>query len=751
MKNRIKLKRPWFGLYVLLFVTLFSSCEQKMDEYYEIPTWLKGNAWEVLEKRGDFTLFLEAVEQIGFRSMMDGKGIVTVVAPNDDAMKVWLSEKGYASLNDVPKDELSKVIAYHLMYYSFSKSMLENYRPEGKGTTDTITNAGLYYKFRTKSSDSISIEMDHTVSEGDPVGRRIYHKERFLPIFSSKTFATLGIDAKTNYEYFYPNSTWNGATGGINISNASVVDYGETGEGIVTDNGYVFIVDRVLEPLETVYNLLLASDNFSTFAKMYDRFAYFAEDVELTTNYGNGEPLYQKYYLELPQIASEWTYNGETSGIPDYAGMDKLSRVAYNVFAPSNTAMQTFFDSFWAPYYSSIDEIPFIPAIFLLYNHVSQGNIVFPQTIREGKIVSSYGNVIQFDTDQTSLRKMCVNGSLYGLDNVAVPAMFRSVTAPLFQDPAYTYFLHLMATSNLIVPLMSEDVDLALFIPTDHVMEDNTTVRGGDTYYAIGNKNQYGVQDIILETSNGPTSMSLSLKREIGSNHIGASLVSSVGDKKIYKTLNSFQYLLVENNSRIYSSDTYNNYPEDAAFIEKKHEAYNGVAYEVHGDMARALLPDWTNFTGQILNNPPEEYIPFKDLVNQSKIANSVPAFDFLQQQRFIVLIPSEDALQEAELEGVLPVGDQPALAEYLKCHFIDVNSSGLNDYPFPGTGISKEVNSFRYSQETYAPYKLKFIDAGDKLQIQGPTGKIVNVVGIFPHIYADGAAYLIDDYLEFK
>lgn len=71
-------------LLLLLFLSSFLfSCENKMDEHYEKPAWLKGSAWEVLanEYEGRYSIFLEAAELAGFRPVLEGKGLATVMAP----------------------------------------------------------------------------------------------------------------------------------------------------------------------------------------------------------------------------------------------------------------------------------------------------------------------------------------------------------------------------------------------------------------------------------------------------------------------------------------------------------------------------------------------------------------------------------------------------------------------------------------------------------------------------------------------
>lgn len=94
-----------------------------MDEHYEKPEWLKGTAWEVLsnEYGGKFSMFLEAAELSGFKPILDGKSVATVMAPDNDAFAAYLEEHGYVSVKDIPTDDLKKLIGYHLIYYLIAR------------------------------------------------------------------------------------------------------------------------------------------------------------------------------------------------------------------------------------------------------------------------------------------------------------------------------------------------------------------------------------------------------------------------------------------------------------------------------------------------------------------------------------------------------------------------------------------------------------------------------------------------------
>ena len=111
MRNVMNRKRHW--LLLLLLSPFFLSCEDKMDEHYEKPEWLKGTAWEVLsnEYGGKFSMFLEAAELSGFKPILDGKSVATVMAPDNDAFAAYLEEHGYVN-------DFSETRRHHEIYLS---------------------------------------------------------------------------------------------------------------------------------------------------------------------------------------------------------------------------------------------------------------------------------------------------------------------------------------------------------------------------------------------------------------------------------------------------------------------------------------------------------------------------------------------------------------------------------------------------------------------------------------------------------
>ncbi|WP_018474916.1 fasciclin domain-containing protein [Echinicola pacifica] len=722
--------------FLLSACLLYYSCQEAgWEEHYERPEWLKGNAWDLLESRGEYSMFLEAVDKSGFRSLVEGKGIVTVMAPTDESFQAYLDAEGFGSIAAMPSDELKKLIGFHLVYYSFGRERFVNYRPEGQGV-DKPAFAGLYYKHRTKSRDTISVEYDLVAQKE----RKIFHKERFLPVFSYQLFASKNIDAASNYKYFYPNSSWTGA-GGFTVSDATVEEY-----AIPTDNGYVYLVDRVIKPLESIYTELQQEEDYSDFIAIYDKFATYWYDVETSREYAAArDSLYVKFHGNLPSIASEWSYNGG-GGLSDYANLAELSASAYNVFAPSNQALNEFFQEYWSPYYSSLEEVPLLPLSILLRNHVYSGSIVFPSEIERGEIKSSFGNTIQFDPQsEVAARGLGVNGVYYGLTEVIVPDLFQGVVGPLLVNPDYQIFLQMVTNAGLLPALMGDALQFTLFIPSNEVIL-NTLYHGSDIFWNEGNLLMFGDEYVEIENSEGiRVPMSNGAMKAFVQNHLVTEEISEISGTKVYRTRNPFSYLYITDQG-VASSNTFNL----GEFVPAQGIAgdwINGSSY----DVARSLIPEEGSLKYIIASassgtSTIQEFGEFSKLLSQAGLVDPQKELEFLFGDNYMLFAPTNEAIIAAKEAGLIPE-DKEELEAYLRYYFVPISSNSLNDYAFPGMEVQGEFLSAQEAGDSFSPIHLEEVNGA--LQLRSSTGELAKVISTFPKIYVDGAVYQIDQVIQ--
>nr|WP_320059006.1 fasciclin domain-containing protein [uncultured Bacteroides sp.] len=744
MKNITLTKRM---LWVLLLPLLsLWGCDDKMSEHYEVPTWLKGSAWEVLEEKGNYTIFLEAIEKAGYRPLMEGKSILTVMAPDDAVFTTYLKGHAYTSVADIEEVELKKLIGFHLLYYSYNKERMENFRPDGDSESDEdkLVNAGLYYKFRTRSSSKPTVEQDGTTGKK----MTIYHLERFLPVFSHYFFQTKGIDAKTNYEYFYPNSTWKGDNG-FNVSNASVSEY-----AIIADNGYIYSIDQVLEPLETIYTELEKRDNYSEFLNLYDIYSTYEYDKTLSDDYGKAigvDSLYlHKHGISLPPIAMEWP-------VSSYQYVRSLSAISYSVFAPSNKALNDFFTRFWDKGgYESLNDIDPLVMKHLLNQFVYGGSVVFPEEINKGEIKNAYGMKISFNTASITDRVMCVNGSLYGMNSMDTPPLFASVAGPAFRDKNSANYLYVLDGSSLMNSLVSDDANFTVLIPTNQQLQESGIYLMN---YSTGSMLQ-------IQTTDGWSNLGSAAMQQIVNMHsVNAVAGLKTTGTQVCPLQSAFNYWFVKD-GRITCNALFNQCIEPeyngdpfVPFTEITNNGTawsNGKAYAYnYNALFEADNSDGLKHDLAACNDQRYPYYAFVQLMKKAGMISGT----FIQGLggRFAAFIPTNEAVEAGLAAGVIPgitngkftngvlegTVNAILLSSYLRSYFITSELNVLTTYPYPGSPMKSA------SYQTPGMSALMYTDNGSSLSVNlagySRMGHVISKYYYFPFAYYDGCFHLID------
>ncbi len=747
-------------LWLMLIPFLTISCEDKMDEHYEVPDWVPANAWEVLEsgEHGNFSMFLEGVELAGFKPMLEGKNLLTVMAPDDEAFKNYLKLHGYSSIKDMPDSELKKVIGYHLLYYSYNKENLTDFRPFGQTEDDkeAETTAGQYYKHRTKSADVPSIVKDPKTGKEIMV----YHLERFLPVFSYKFFATRKIDAKNNYELFYPNSTWTGENGFM-ASNASIKEY-----SVIANNGYIHTLSEVIEPLETIYTELKNDQDYSIFKSIYETVGdgQYLRNDDLTKNYAAAygvDSLYQYQFNNLPDIALEWPTTS-------YINFITLTRSSHTIFAPTNETINKFFNEFWkVGGYSSISEVDASAITAMIANMYSNGSMIFPDEMKQysEKEGEDYLNI---DPNSIGKAKMCVNGILYGLKDMPEIPLFKMITKPVYQYKDTRSFLYALQGSGLSHSYISKDATYTMLIPTT------------DQFLASGIYTVYTTQSLQEESEGSRVDISSARKSDIMSIH-SASISSGKSSElpktgaRVIPTMETWNYWFI-NNGKLTSNALFNQQlnPEnnndniycDFTLFERTD---NGTTYTFNAQELLAKEENTLTHSLAICEDRRYIYYAFVQLMkaaglidSENSIISNIPA-----DAKFIAFIPTNDAIEKALASNSIPgirnasfnasglqgeVYDKNALTEYLNLYILSAGDNTIEDYPYIGSAMkSGKYNTLSIMNATTNPETktITYTDNGNSLSVQLDGGKKCNVVSTyhyFPFAFSDGCFHLIED-----
>ena len=730
-------------LLCILFMPFFiSSCTDEIDKHYDEPEWLKGSAWEVLEDKGNYSLFLKAVELAGFRPIMEGKSILTVMAPNDEVFSAYLKKHNYEKVDDIDAEELKKVIGFHLLYYSYNKNKLVNFRPEGDLITEEEMNknAGMYYKFRTHSSNAPTKEVDPSTGKQ----RMVYHLDRFLPIFSYRFWDTKNLDAASNYNYFYPNSTWKG-NGGFNVSNASVSEY-----EILADNGYIYTIDQILEPLETIYTQLESNENYSIFFNLYNENTTYTYDATLSKDFGSSlgaDSLFiHTHGTSLPAIAVEW-YSTSYADVADNASK------AYSVFAPSDEAMNYLFENYWGKGgYESLDDVDDLAMKYMLNQFIYEDGVAFPGEITNGKVKNMYGMLFNFDPSLVTDRAMCVNGAFYGLSTIETPLLFASVVGPAFRDKDFNYYLYMLHGAGLITSYSSQDTKYVMLVPS------NAQIESEGIYlktYVDGSKLQQETEDGLVDVSSSTMTTIVNMHTATGIDGLDTE------GTQIVATQTGFNYWYVKN-GKITSSADYNRILEpdnnDDPFvkfteIKNGNESWNnGKTYKYEAaTLWKAQEGDGLQHRLCVCNDARYVYYQFAHLLQEAGMALTNYISGLIGASHVIAFIPTNEAVKTAVAAGKIPgmdttgsVIDRKQLREYLLSYFVCDTDNAIITYPYPGSAMKSATYN------TASGTILTYTDSGNALSIKvnNTVANVISDYDFFPFAFDDGCFQLIDKVL---
>ena len=95
---------------LFLFISIFSSCSNNDDD-----TTIKTNTIVDVAVNNNLSSLVAAVTKAELVATLSSAGPFTVLAPTNEAFAAFLEEKGFNSLNEVPKDVITQILLNHVI------------------------------------------------------------------------------------------------------------------------------------------------------------------------------------------------------------------------------------------------------------------------------------------------------------------------------------------------------------------------------------------------------------------------------------------------------------------------------------------------------------------------------------------------------------------------------------------------------------------------------------------------------------
>ncbi|MCJ8165934.1 fasciclin domain-containing protein [Pontibacter sp. E15-1] len=174
----------------LLMVTVLWGCQ---EEYLETSTTTDVNMTGYFEKNQEqFSEFSKILELTGNAGYLGAYGAYTLFAPNNDAVRLYMQDKGVSAVDQLELEELKKVVKFHLIEDTISTSLFTD------GKLPKITMLGQYLITGAVNEDGksrINVNRQAKVVQGNiKVGNGIIHSIDRVLQPATRTVAELVAD-----------------------------------------------------------------------------------------------------------------------------------------------------------------------------------------------------------------------------------------------------------------------------------------------------------------------------------------------------------------------------------------------------------------------------------------------------------------------------------------------------------------------------------------------------------------------------
>ena len=622
---------------MVLFACVFTACTKEIDKYYERPEGLEPNIYDQLKATGRFTSYLSLVDKAGYKNILGRASYLTVFAPNDTAFQEFIQEQSLGSVDDIDSVTAKKIVSYSLVYNAFTKERLDDYQSTaelGWVFDKAFKRTTAYYKWvyedlydgkMVKVIDQNGVPL---LPEDPPIFNSEDNNNKNIPYFTD-AFMSLSNVTSVDYNYFFPESEYSGF---------NVVDAKVTESDILCENGIVHVVDKVIQPLPSLDELLSANPEYSEFRNVIDEYI---RDYELAPSYfldryervqGTREEVYVKQYPLLNYALNCENYMRYGGGEEYDAQID-----GWTLFAPNNAAVKDFFDNKFLVHYKTLYNMsPMIIAEFI--NAHLFRTTVWPTKF--GTTTNMFGEPARFDPETNVIEKSFgSNGVFYGTNIIQATDAFYTALGPIILNPDYSLMLQALYTSELFYIVKNTGIKLTVFMINNDAFD-----RLGFSYDNA--RGEWEVDPEMGDNAGVAINRLINMHVVLGeqTDFVSDALLETYGGEYIR---HSYGFIWAAGNV------------EKSEFVipSKKTQASNGLTYNLN----TALRYSTDNIGRQIEGNA--NYSKFYKYL--TKAAESLPGFVYDPIEKAIanvgntenntLLIPSNAAMDSAVAHKVLP------------------------------------------------------------------------------------------------
>ena len=653
-------------IFIYLFSFILGGCEKFSDkEIYQRPDWLPGKLYTTVSVQENLTMFTECLRLTGLDSLIDVSGSWTVFAPTDEAMKQYLSDNRYASISDIPLNQLEKIAKFHIIQNPWSLEQLQSLSAFGWRTKEDGNLNSYAYKRQTilknknekywikRANKKDMIVTDSTSSDGY---KKVFVESRkYVPVFYDLYLTVNGITSG-DYNFYFGRSY---EPGNVYFAGARILK-----SDIFAENGFVHIIDRVVNPMLNAKEILereIQGETYKYFLEMvYWYYPTFEVNMAATINQpevrhgGVVDTLWDLNYSQ-PVFAIQ----DERTG---YEGsFTNLTLVAHNgMIAPTDDAFGKFVDHILTiksgfPHWRDFQSLPQDVVQIIISPHF-KANPIYPSSKIYRDFFKVNGGFKQNEGDIIRA-EFGSNCTFIGVNSYSPNRVFTSVTGPVFLRPVYSYFRKALLYAGIEDDIAYSNNELCFFPIPDYALKADSSMLLNwiDEEQNRYNFEEYNRTKHVIE----PLARSTITNRIL--NHVGTSLPNGSANKEFI--LNMKGNYIIWNNT---DNTVQGNLPCTIGYNGNIVQTCNPVSLNEPADNGKSWSVNyWFNFGNNNMRTVLFGFPKFYSLLNKAGFLNS-GSFIY-ENKNYTVFAPSDEAITNSQADKL----SMEDLRTFLKNHFL--------------------------------------------------------------------------------
>lgn len=475
---------------VALGLLVLFGCEDDRHDIFKRPDWLAGKVYTQLKELPELSTFAKCLELTEYDKILDVSGSYTVFAPTNDAFNAWFqTHPTWKRVEDIPKPELTRLVKYHIVQNPWSKNQLRqldvfgwidpkdltNNEPRGFKRETLLLEKDMKYGIfgeRRNLRNYISL-VDSTAS---PWRRREAKDSRkYAPIFFKEYFDIYELNS-SDYEFYF-NRPFESPSD-IYYAGGKII-----GNEVFAENGFVYKIDRVVEPLKNAYQILSnksGPNSYTQFLDFINTFPEFVYNRQKTLNQpGAAEGLAVDSLFDLTYPLLTFNINRErtkaplgTFGLPENVTI----RYHHGLIAPTNQAFEAFINEYFVggPRWGSLRNTPDHIKRIIANTYMSI-NPIYPTDLAKG-FYNGELDLITVDQSDIVQKEFGSNTTFIGVKKAIVPRAFKSVTGPVYLQRGYSRAMYAIELAGLLPALKRQNQDYMLFIESDESLRIDSSL-----------------------------------------------------------------------------------------------------------------------------------------------------------------------------------------------------------------------------------------------------------------------------------